>query len=354
MWVVILRMACYYGYMIFLKYLVLIFMYFMLGAIPACAQTNLEDGLYVRFVTTQGEIVARLYYDLTPLTVVNFVGLAEGKLDTEVRPGKPYYDGLKFHRVVPNFVIQGGDPRGDGTGGPGYNFPDEFHPQLRHDSPGILSMANSGPGTNGSQFFITHVATPWLDDKHSVFGKVVSGMDVVNAIAEGDSIEKIVILRVGEAAEAFKNDQETFAELIAGQEERKKQQIQEELANNMKIIEERWPDAKQTKNGVYIVEKERANATKVVAGNVVSVHYVGTLLDGTQFDSSYDRNQPIELTIGAGMVIPGWEEALQEMGPGDSITAIIPPELAYGDRGVPGVIPPSSFLVFDMELVSSK
>ncbi len=158
----------------------------------------------------KGEILAVLYYQKTSLTVINFVGLAEGKIAANQGPLKKFYDGIVFHRVIKDFMIQGGDPTGTGTGGPGYKFPDEFAPELRHDSAGILSMANSGPGTNGSQFFITHKPTPWLDGKHTVFGKVLEGQAVVNKIGQGDKINTITIIRVGDDAKNFKTDQESF------------------------------------------------------------------------------------------------------------------------------------------------
>jgi peptidylprolyl isomerase len=169
----------------------------------------MQDGIYARFDTSKGEILLRLFHDKTPRTVGNFVGLAEG---TRARQGSgPFYDGLIFHRVIPDFMVQGGCPDGVGTGGPGYQFEDEFHPDLRHDKPGIFSMANAGPGTNGSQFFITHLETPWLDGKHSVFGEVVEGLDVVNAIEQGDKLKKVTIERVGGDAKSF-DAESAFAE----------------------------------------------------------------------------------------------------------------------------------------------
>ncbi len=166
------------------------------------------EGIFAEMKTNKGTIVLRLFFEKTPITVANFVGLAEGtKVWTDLRTGKqtsaPLYKNLKFHRVIKNFMIQGGDPLGSGRGGPGYRFNDEFRHDLKHDKPGILSMANAGPNTNGSQFFITHVPTPWLDNRHTVFGAVIEGMDVVNKIQKNDDLIGIRIIRKGAEAKAF-------------------------------------------------------------------------------------------------------------------------------------------------------
>jgi cyclophilin family peptidyl-prolyl cis-trans isomerase len=204
----------------FLKMLVLGLLGLSSFSISAAeAEKKLADGVYAEFDTSKGKILVQLEFEKTPLTVANFVGLAEGTKhydkdgQSPKAQGKPYYDGVTFHRVIANFMIQGGCPQGTGRGGPGYKFRDEFDPSLKHDRPGILSMANAGPTTNGSQFFITHVPTPHLNGKHSVFGHVVEGQDVVNKIAIGDTIKTIKILRIGEKAKAFKGDQAEFEKL---------------------------------------------------------------------------------------------------------------------------------------------
>ena len=276
---------------------------------------NLPNGLYAEMNTNRGTIVIELEFENTPMTVANFVGLAEGTIRFENRSAARFYDGLIFHRVIPNFMIQGGDPLGNGSGGPGYRFPDEIHPELRHTGPGVLSMANSGPGTNGSQFFITHVATPWLDGLHTVFGHVLRGQDVVNRIQQGDRINSVTILRVGSKAKGFRVNQASFDRLVAQLDERKKQTIKDAIENDLKTIEKQWPRAQTSSSGLrYIVEKQGRGGSPR-NGQEVTVHYTGKLLDGTVFDSSIQRGQPSKFKI--GQVIQGWNEALLDMKKGE-------------------------------------
>ncbi len=313
------------------------------------SKETLKDGLYAIIHTEKGDIILSLEYKKAPMTVMNFVGLAEGVLNIE-DPDEPFYDGLIFHRVIPNFMIQGGCPKGTGTGGPGYRFPDEFDPSLKHDGPGVLSMANAGPGTNGSQFFITHVATPWLDGKHSVFGHVVEGQDVVNSIEAGDRMDSVEIVRVGDEVRDYKASREEFARLV---EESDRRQMERELEERRKLhreLDNRYPGAVKKPSGLwYVVEKEGDGKAHPKMGDKVKVHYHGTLLDGRVFDSSVARHQPA--TFKVGQVIDGWNEALVEMSKGEKRTLIIPPDLAYGVHGVPGVIPPNSTLIFEVELL---
>ena len=318
------------------------------------AETKLDDGLYAKFVTSKGEIITTLEFEKTPLTVTNFVGLAEGTKkfkDSKGRTSGRYYDGLTFHRVIPNFMIQGGCPLGTGTGGPGYDFPDEFDPSLKHDRPGILSMANAGPGTNGSQFFITHVPTPWLDGKHTVFGHVVVGQDIVDAIKKGDKLEKLEIIRVGAKAESFKADQQAFDKLLGSIAGDKIAKEKERIAQEQALIKEKYPNAVTTDSGLmYDVIKEGNDDKKPSPGDNVSAHYTGMFMDGRKFDSSVDRGQPIQFPVGTGRVIKGWDEALLDMKKGEKRILVIPPDLAYGRNGR-GPIPPNSTLVFEVELV---
>ncbi len=310
----------------------------------------MQEGLYAKFNTTKGSILINLEYKKTPGTVGNFVGLAEGNIENEAIPqGKPYYNGLKFHRVIADFMVQGGDPQGTGSGGPGYQFDDEIHPDLKHDGPGVLSMANAGPGTNGSQFFITHVETSWLDGKHTVFGKVIEGQDVVNSIEQGDEIESVEIQRVGADAESF-NAVETFRSFNGAKAER-------EAAAKKKaedLLGELAAGFDKTESGLRYKVIQKGDGVKAEKGKTVSVHYKGSLTDGTVFDSSYKRNQPIDFSLGMGQVISGWDEGIALLQVGDKARFVIPPYLGYGERGAGGVIPPDATLIFDVELVNVK
>lgn len=310
----------------------------------------MKNGIYAKFNTSKGTILVKLTHELTPGTVGNFVGLAEGQLENSFKSmGKPYYDGLKFHRVIPNFMIQGGCPQGIGTGGPGYNFDDEFHQDLRHDAPGVLSMANSGPGSNGSQFFITHVATPWLDDKHTVFGNVIEGQDIVDSIAQDDLIESVEIVRVGDdakkwnAIEAFRTFEGSRAKRI---EEAKK--LAEEAMEKLALGFEK------TESGLRYKFIQKGSGKQAEVGKTVSVHYTGQLENGKTFDSSYPRKKPIEFPLGKGHVIEGWDEGIALLKVGDKARFVIPSYLGYGSSGAGGVIPPNSTLIFDVELMDVK
>ena len=307
----------------------------------------MQEGIYARFTTSKGQILVQLTHDKTPGTVGNFVALAEGNLENSAKPqGTPYYDGLKFHRVIADFMIQGGCPLGTGTGDPGYKFDDEFVSELKHDVPGVLSMANAGPGTNGSQFFITHTATPWLDGKHTVFGKVVEGQDVVDAIAQDDVIETLAIERVGDAAqnwnavEAFR----VFENAQAKREEEAKKAAQEALDKLAAGFD-------QTDSGLRYKIIQKGSGVQAEKGKSVSVHYEGSLDNGQVFDSSYRRKDPITFTLGIGQVIQGWDEGIALLQEGDKARFVIPSYLGYGERGAGGVIPPNATLVFDVELV---
>ncbi len=335
--------------------------------------TNLKDGLYAEIETNKGKIVAQLEYKKTPITVGNFVALAEGKnpfVKAELK-GKPFYDGLKFHRVIKDFMIQGGDPEGTGAGGPGYKFKDEIT-DLTHNKGGLLSMANAGPETNGSQFFITHTATPWLDGKHTIFGEVVLGMDVVNKIEQNDVIIKITIIRKGVAAKAF-NAEKTFKDYVDNQQKEKEIQA----AETKKIKDEKvayFNEMKKTatKSETGLVYKIIKNGTgeKPAEGAKVNIHYAGYLENGELFDTSYrevaeqylkkDQRKensggykPLDyvFTKAPGGFIAGFSEGLAKLGYGDKVILFIPSELGYGERGAGGVIPPNANIIFEVELL---
>lgn len=350
---------------------------------------KLEPGIYAQMTTSKGVILLQLEYQKTPMTVASFVGLAEGKLtvfDT-IKYDKPFFDGLKFHRVIKDFMIQGGDPDGRGTGGPKYRFFDEIDPTLTHSGPGILSMANSGPATNGSQFFITHKATPHLDGKHAVFGHVISGQEVVDAIVQDDVMTTVKILRVGKVAKKW-NASKVFAETYAKMEvtekakaeemriarEKKDAEYQAEMAEQQKYIDQikdlseedyvkymyeevkkQFPEAQLSPSGLVYILDQAGEGEKAKAGDNLSVHYRGTFrTSGKQFDSSYDRKQPMSFNFKEQRMIPGFEEGLEMMAKGAKGKFIIPYFQAYGAQGRPGAIPPYSDLVFDLEMMDVK
>lgn len=315
---------------------------------PAAPST---DGVFAIMETSKGTIILELFYKKAPLTVCNFVGLAEGTLDAT--KGKPFYDGLTFHRVIKDFMIQGGDPTGTGTGNPGYRFPDEFDQSLKHDGPGTLSMANSGPGTNGCQFFITHVATPWLDGKHTVFGHVVEGQDVVNKIAVGDQIISVKIERRGTEAKAFSAKQEDFNRYLSNKSATEKAAAETLRKETLELIEKKWPNAVKSESGVYYTILKKGNGPELKIGQTLTMKYKGFLLNGVVFDDS-DMHSPLEFQVGRGQLIPGFDSQALEMKVGEKRTIIIPPELAYGVRGVPGTIPENSYIAFDLELLAAK
>ncbi len=343
-----------------------------------------QPGIYATIETEKGNIVILFDHKKVPMTVANFVGLAEGKMENTAKPlGVPYYDSIKFHRVITkgngdpqDFMVQGGDPTGTGTSGPGYSFPDEIDPSLKHDVPGIISMANSGPGTNGSQFFITVVPTPWLDGKHTVFGRVVAGMDVVNSLKTNDMMKKVRIERVGAEAQAFKVDKASFEgykvkaqskmEEMQKLERAKMEEMMKEMQRKNQEaaktdepafraeMKKLYPTATFTASGLaYIIEKQ-GTGERAKAGNTVSVHYHGAFTNGSKFDASYDRNEPITFQLGQGMVIPGWEEGIALLNKGAKAKLIIPYWLAYGVDGRAPVIPAKSTLIFDTEMVDIK
>ena len=310
----------------------------------------MENGIYAKFNTPKGSILVKLTHDLTPGTVGNFVALAEGNMENKVKPqGVKYYDGLSFHRVISDFMIQGGCPKGTGTGDPGYKFDDEFHPSLKHDRPGVLSMANAGPGTNGSQFFITHVPTSWLDNKHTVFGHVIEGQEVVDAVAQGDQLETLEIIRVGEEAQNW-NAIEAFIGLRGARMKREAALKAEAEAK----MEQLAAGFEKTESGLRYQFIQRGSGKKAENGKTVALHYEGSLENGKVFDSSYPRKKPIEFRLGQGQVIEGWDEGIALLQVGDKARFVIPSDLAYGPSGAGGVIPPHATLIFDVELMDVK
>lgn len=364
----------------------ILFLCSILISLTACKEDypELNDGLYAEVVTNKGTFVAELFYEATPITVASFVSLAEGNSEMveDEYKDKKFYDGLKFHRVIEDFMIQGGDPLGTGTGGPGYKFPNEIVDSLQHDSKGILSMANSGPDTNGSQFFITLKETPWLNGMHTVFGEVVEGLEVVDsigAVETGDKdipVEEIVmqevnIIRKGSEAKDFKaseifNQGLQNMEAKAEEEQRKMEELKE---TNIQKFEEMEADAEEFTSGLKIYYNEKGDGEEPTLGDVVLINYKGFLKDGLLFDTNveelareagtYDQRRkdqggyepmPMPYSPEANM-IPGFKEGVQKMKVGDKATLFIPSHLGYGERGAGGVIPPNADLVFEVEMV---
>ena len=301
--------------------------------------------------TSKGTMTFALEYEKAPLTVANFVALSLGKLDNKLKTG-PFYDGVQFHRVVENFVIQGGDPTGTGGGDAGYTFHNEIHPDLKHDTIGILSMANMGvDNTNSTQFFVTHKATPFLDGKHPVFGKLIKGKEVLLQIEQKkDSIISVDIVSSSSEAEEFiAKAPEKMKDYIDSIQKDTKAKMTEQLAEYEAYKSKGFTE----KEGYLFKITKKGKGKKVQAGKSVSVHYEGKLLDGTEFDSSRKRNQPFDVPVGQGRVIPGWDQGLQNFREGDQATLVILPEFAYGDRELPG-IPANSILVFEVEILKVK
>ena len=339
----------------------------------ATPKADPNDGIFATIATTKGDIVVSLEYVKAPVTVANFISLAEGKnpnVKVEKLKGKPFYDGLKFHRVINDFMIQGGDPDGNGSGGPGFAFKDEFREELKFDKGGILAMANSGPATNGSQFFITHKETPWLNGKHTIFGHVVSGMDNVNKIVQDDIMTKITITRKGAAAKKF-DAVKVLADDVK-KEEAKKLEGQKVIKDKLAYFAATKAKATTTASGLKYVITQKGTGVKGADGSNIYFHYAGYFEDGNLFDSSmssvakaygkYDANRDAQggykafpFTVGKkdGM-IPGFIEALDMMIDGEKAIFFLPSNLAYGEKGAGGVIPPNATLIFEIETYANQ
>ena len=310
-------------------------------------QAQLDDGLYAKLHTNQGDITLKLRFEQTPLTVINFVGLAEGTKHSNKQTGKPFYNGLKFHRVIEDFMIQGGDPKGNGSGGPGYDFADEIT-ELKHDQAGILSMANSGPNTNGSQFFITHRATSWLDGKHTVFGQVVEGMDVVNRIKQNDFIRKVSIIRQGEAANNFQTDEAAFV----AQQKQYAAAAEAKIADKRKafvgFVNANYPQAMLETDGHFSLVTKPGTGDKPNKGDLVGVSLSIDLSDGTQMRAG---DEELKFAPGTGVIISIVDEAVLQMQVGEKRTLIAPYYQIYGDSARGG-LSAKSILIFKLELLS--
>jgi len=369
-----------------MKKLSLLFLALITITFSSCNEKypNLQEGIYAEIITNKGTAVAKLYHDLTPMTVANFVSLAEGTntmVDSTYK-GKKFYNGIVFHRVIKDFMIQTGDPMGTGAGDPGYKFPDEIVDSLTHKSKGILSMANSGPNTNGSQFFITLKPTPWLNGKHTVFGEVVIGLDVVDSIGvaktlPGDKPEseikmlEVNIIRKGSDAKGFDTNA-AFTEKLKVLEEEKveKERIQKEQMEAIAAkFNELKANAEKFESGLEMVFVTKGDGPKPKPTDIINVNYAGFFADGKVFDTNiaekakelgiYDEGRaahpkgyaPIPMPYSPdAQMIPGFKEGAQKMKVGDKAILFIPSHLAYGERGA-GPIPPNTDLIFELDVI---
>ncbi len=334
-----------------------------------CAEEKYPKGLYAELNTNKGLIVLWLEFKKVPMTTANFVGLAEGTIKNSALPeGTPYFDGTVFHRVVPNHVIQAGAPGGTEKSGPGYAYPNEIHPKLSHNKAGVLGIANGGPHTNGSQFYITLSDRSYLDGNYTVFGHVIQCMDVVNNIVQGDIIESIKIVRKGRQAKKFKSDTESFSALVESAKQRVKKGEEKKKQEEEKIIRKNWPQAVQAENGSKYIIRREGKGDKPGIGSRLKVIYTGQFLDGRGFSSSADGGKPVpikdaehfEFEAGKSRVNPGFDAALMDMRKGEKRIVILPAHLAYGTGGfyareIKGekrfVISPNTTLVYEVELL---
>ncbi|MGB2086863.1 MAG: peptidylprolyl isomerase [Flavobacteriaceae bacterium] len=332
---------------------------------------DLETGLYADIQTNKGSIILSLEHEKTPVTVANFVSLAEGNnaFVADSFKNKNYYDGIVFHRVIKDFMIQGGDPTASGSGGPGYRFDDEIT-DLTHSGPGILSMANAGPNTNGSQFFITHKATPWLDGKHTVFGKVVDGQTIVDSIAQNDTINTIKIIRKGSAAKKF-DAPKIFSDYFTKMEQRKAEEEEKRTVgqlNSKEKFDQQKAQSMATSSGLKYIVTKKGNGKAVKSTNKAMTHYAvyfedGKLLETSMLETAQELGvvneqrrlanayQPIPANVEPdAAMIPGFKEGLRLLNVGDEATLFLPYNIAYGEKGNRG-IPPKANLIFEVKIV---
>ena len=351
----------------------------IIGIVAASCSSGLDNGLYAEIETDKGDMLLKLEYEHTPVTVANFVSLAEGTNEhvSDSLKGYKYYNGIVFHRVIANFMIQGGDPTGTGSGSPGYRFSDEFPTDengdllLKHDTSGILSMANAGPETNGSQFFITHTATPHLDGKHTVFGHIIEGQNVVDSIAQGDVINNVTIKRIGTAAKGFDAAEvfNNYMENIEKEKAEKAARLQPLYEEMMAKFEDQKAKSTTLPSGLSYSIIDTRNGETPSNTDYVMVNYAGYFTDGKLFDTSYDEiakayevfdhrradqggYAPFKMIFNeSARLIAGFREGMLQLKEGDKAMLFIPYELGYGAQGAGDVIPPNSDLIFLIEIV---